>query len=150
MNIFDSIEQDHHIQRQLADKLIQTSGDSAERRETFNQLKKELMAHADAEERYFYVPLIKIDATQDHARHGIAEHHELDELVGQLENTDPSSSAWLKYAKELAHSIKHHLAEEEQDYFPVVKKIMSDERASTLGNEYLSAMLKHRQSAKAA
>lgn len=150
MNIYQSIEQDHHIQRQLADQLLETSGDSQRRRELFNQLKNELAAHADAEERYFYVPLIKIDATQDHARHGIAEHHELDELVEQLEQTDPSSPAWLKYAKDLAHKVKHHLAEEEQDYFPVVKDILSDEKAQTLGDEYLAAMLKHRQTAKAA
>jgi hemerythrin superfamily protein len=150
LNIFHSIEQDHHIQRQLADQLLETSGDSAERRELFNRLKRELAAHADAEERYFYAPLIQLDATQEHARHGIAEHHELDELVRQLEQTDLSSPAWLTYAKDLAHKIKHHLAEEENDYFPQVKELMSDDKAKTLGNEYLAAMLKHRQSRKAA
>ncbi len=140
MNIFHSIEHDHHIQRQLADKLVETTGDSEQRREVFAQLKAELEAHADAEERYFYVPLINLDATQGDARHGIAEHHEIDELVAQLDRTDNSSPAWLKYAKDLAHKIKHHLEEEEQDYFPVAQDVLSDDRSSQLGKEYLAYM----------
>jgi len=146
MKIFKSIEQDHHIQRQLVDQLVETSGDSTEREQLFEDLKQELSAHADAEERYFYVPLIKLDSTQDSARHAIAEHHEIDELVKQLDQTDNSSSAWLKYAKDLAHKVKHHLAEEEQDYFPVAQKILSNDRAQQLGDEYLSAMLQARTS----
>lgn len=146
MNIFQSIEQDHHIQRQLADQLLATSGDTEERRELFARLKQELAAHADAEERYFYVPLIKIDSTQDHARHGIAEHHEIDELVEKLEQTEFSSPAWLSFAKDLVHKVKHHLAEEEKDYFPVAESIISNDKADVLGDEYLAAMLKQRQS----
>ncbi|TDR20760.1 hemerythrin domain-containing protein [Marinicella litoralis] len=144
MKIFKSIEQDHHIQRQLVDQLLATSGESDERKQIFADLKKELSAHADAEERYFYVPLIKLDSTQESARHAIAEHHEIDELVKQLEQTEYSSPTWLKYAKDLGHKVNHHLAEEEQDYFPVAQKILSDDRAQQLGDEYLSAMLQAR------
>lgn len=144
MKIYKSIEQDHHIQRQLVDQLVETSGDTAERAQIFKDLKQELAAHADAEERYFYVPLIKLDSTQESARHAIAEHHEIDELVEQLEQTDYSSPAWLKYAKDLAHKVKHHLAEEEQDYFPVAQKVLSEDRSKQLGSEYLSAMLQAR------
>lgn len=145
MNIYQSIEQDHHIQRELVNKLLDTSGDSEERSNLFKQLKSELEAHADAEERYFYVPLIKLDKTQDHARHGIAEHHEIDELMEHLEETDPSSPAWLNYAKDLAHKVKHHLAEEEQDYFPVAEEMLSQDKSEVLADEYLAAMLKARQ-----
>lgn len=84
---------------ELLDKLTDTSGDSGFRSKTFTQLKTELAAHANAEERFFYVSLIKKDSTQEDARHGIAEHHEIDEMVEQLVTTDQSSSAWLKYAK---------------------------------------------------
>ncbi len=145
MNIYQSIEQDHHIQRQLVDKLLETSGESEERSSIFEQLKNELAAHADAEERYFYVPLIQLDKTQEHARHGIAEHHEIDELIEQLETTDASSPAWLVYAKDLAHKVKHHLEEEEQDYFPVAEDMLSDDKSKVLADEYLAAMLKARQ-----
>lgn len=46
MNIFEALRESHDVQRELAEKLIKTSGDTPERRELFDQLKNELFAHA--------------------------------------------------------------------------------------------------------
>lgn len=81
MNIFEAIRNDHDIQRDLCDRLTSTSGDSCDRKQLWKALKEELEIHADAEERHFYSPLIHNDMMQEHARHGIAEHHEMDELI---------------------------------------------------------------------
>ena len=37
--IFEALRESHEIQRDLAEKLLQTSGDTPERRELFKQLK---------------------------------------------------------------------------------------------------------------
>ena len=140
VSIYEAIKQDHEIQRDLLDQLIATSGDTEERTAIFQRLKAELADHADCEERYYYVPLIKLDTTQDDARHGIAEHHEIDELVEKLDETEQDSPGWLQHAKNLAHKVRHHLDEEEQDYFPVSKKVLSGDRESNLGEEYVAAM----------
>ena len=55
MNIFEALRQSHVIQRNLAERLLETSGDTPERRELFERLKNELFAHAVAEDRYFYI-----------------------------------------------------------------------------------------------
>ena len=78
MNIFEALRISHVAQRALADHLLQTAGDSPERASLFKELKRELAAHAAAEERFFYVPLIAHDVTQEPSRHGIAEHHQMD------------------------------------------------------------------------
>ena len=39
MNIFEALRQSHEIQRELSEKLLQTSGDTPERHELFKQLK---------------------------------------------------------------------------------------------------------------
>ena len=148
MNIYTALQQDHDIQRKLLDELVNTSGDTKKRSELFRQLKAELAHHADSEERYFYVPLIKLDATQDDARHGIAEHHVIDELVAEVEAADPSTSAWLQHAKNLAHKVRHHLEEEEKDYFPVAQEVLSGDRATALGDEYQAYMLLSRNNSK--
>jgi len=148
MNIFQAIEQDHFIQKKLLEKLIATSGDSEQRREIFEQLKSELAIHADAEERYFYVPLIKIDKTQDDARHGIAEHHEIDEMVKTLEDTPFDSPAWLVHAKTLADKVKHHLQEEEQDYFPKAEHVLQKIQSKELADQYLNEMNEARKNNK--
>lgn len=108
MNIFEAIRKDHDTQRNLLNKLVETSGETEARKQTFRALKNELDVHANAEERHFYKPLISNDMMQEKARHGIAEHHEIDELIEKLEETDFDSPAWLKYAKDLKYKVEHH------------------------------------------
>lgn len=49
MNIFEELRADHDTQRDLVARLIETTGDSDERAEVFEQLSKALEAHAAAE-----------------------------------------------------------------------------------------------------
>lgn len=136
MNIFEALRISHETQRGLADSLIQTSGDSKERGLLFRELRAELAAHAAAEERFFYVPLIAHDMTQEPSRHGIAEHHEMDELVEKLEEIDFSSPAWLAAAKELHHKIFHHLNDEEQGIFQLAGKVLGEGEKLSLAKGY--------------
>jgi len=136
MNIFEALRKDHEIQRGLLDKLVNTSGDTAHRDELFQELKKELKIHEDGEERFFYVPLIDDDLTQEKARHSIAEHHEIDELIAELETIEYDSSAWLKIAKKLKHEVEHHLEEEEQEVFQLAGKVLTDKQKTSLSQDY--------------
>jgi len=136
MNIFEALRTSHDTQRELADNLIRTSGDSSERESLFKELTRELAAHAAAEERFFYVPLIAHDMTQEPSRHGIAEHHEMDELVDKLQATDFSSPAWLAVAKELHHKVFHHLKDEEQGIFQLAGKVLSEAEKLSLAKGY--------------
>ena len=136
MNIFEALRKDHDIQRQLLDVLVNTSGDTNTRSKAFEALKHELKIHEDGEERHFYNLLIKKDKTQDHARHGIAEHHEIDEIVEKLEETAQDSSAWLKYAKNLKDKVEHHLNDEEHTIFQLAGKVLTDNQKSNLASKY--------------
>ncbi|WP_142784590.1 hemerythrin domain-containing protein [Changchengzhania lutea] len=140
MNIFESLRKDHDIQRQLLEVLVQTEGDSKTRDRAFKALKHELEIHANGEERHFYSPLIDIDKTQPHARHGVAEHHEIDEIVETLEKTDYDSSAWLKYAKNLKEKVEHHLEDEEHTFFQLAGKVLSESQKTTLADNYNAYM----------
>ncbi|MEP1124036.1 MAG: hemerythrin domain-containing protein [Ilumatobacter sp.] len=138
--IFEAIRDDHETQRTLIDLLVQTEGDSDGRNELFDRLKRELTSHAAAEERYFYVPLMEVDLTQDAARHSVAEHKELDDFVEQLEGYDMSGSQWLQTARELADRLVHHLDEEEKEVFPVAGKALTDEQKNSLADDYRADM----------
>ena len=142
-NIFESIRADHNVQRELAKKLTETSGDTKVRASLFKKLKHELVIHAQAEERFFYVPLIEEDMTQKHARHGVAEHHEIEELITQLEKTPMDSPGWLVYAKQLKHKVEHHLDEEEHTIFQLAGKVLSEDAKSSLENDYRQYMSKN-------
>jgi len=136
MNIFEALRISHDTQRTLADALVQTQGDSRERALVFKELKRELAAHAAAEERFFYVPLIAHDLTQEPSRHGIAEHHQMDKLVESLEATDPSSPGWLATARALHHKINHHLQDEEHGVFQLAGKVLGEAEKLSLALDY--------------
>ena len=135
MNIFESIRKDHDTQRDLLDQLVNTSGDTKLRDNIYKKLKKELEVHADAEERHFYKPLISNDMMQEKARHGIAEHHEIDEI-----STDYDSSAWLKYAKDLKEKVEHHLEDEEHTFFQLAGKVFTQKQKEELATQYKTHM----------
>ncbi len=144
MNIFEAIRKDHDIQRDLLDKIVETSGDTKVRYSLFKKLKHELEIHANGEERHFYKPLIPVDMMQEHARHGIAEHHEIDELVAKLEDTEQDSSAWLKIAKNLKEKVEHHLEDEEHKFFQLAGKAFTEKQKADLADKYNDYMQEHR------
>lgn len=135
-NIYKALEEDHKTQRELARKLVETEGKSETRQSIYNELKTELEAHAAAEEKYFYRPLMKYDKTLEHARHSVAEHKELDDILEKLEDTKMDSSSWLKTAKHLKERLIHHVDEEEADVFPVAKKTIPKGDAQKLSEEF--------------
>ena len=128
MNIFEALRESHDRQRTYADALIQTSGDTPERVEAYKQLKSELQAHETAEERHFYIPLMEFDNGVDLSRHAISEHHEMDEMMEELDETEMSSPAWLVAAKKLAEKVNHHREEEEQKFFQMAGKLLDDKQ----------------------
>ena len=134
--IFETLRESHERQRALYSALTETSGDTPERRELFDQLKTELAAHALAEDRHFYVPLMAHDAGIDLSRHAIAEHHEIDEMVEALENSEPSSPAWLPQARKLAEKVEHHLQEEEHRFFQMAGKLLTETQKTKLATSY--------------
>jgi hypothetical protein len=136
MEIFQAIRKDHEKQRLLMKILVETSGDCESRQDFFSQLKEELKQHAKAEERHFYSPLMESNKTIEESRHGIAEHHEIEEIVDKLEKTDMSSSAWLHYMKKLQELVLHHLDEEEQTFFKHADAVLSDKQKDELAKDY--------------
>lgn len=136
MNIFEALRESHDRQRGYADALIQTHGDSEERVEVYKQLKAELQAHETAEERFFYIPLMQFDNGVDLSRHAISEHHEMDEMMEELDETEMSSPSWMATAKKLSEKVHHHLKEEEQKFFQSAGKLLDDTQKQSLAREY--------------
>ncbi|MEQ8840792.1 MAG: hemerythrin domain-containing protein [Acidimicrobiales bacterium] len=139
-NIFEALRADHERQRRLLDALLDTTGGDGDRRELFEELTAELQAHAMAEERHFYVPLMGDDLTQEKARHSVAEHKELDDFVEQLEGYDLAAPQWLITAEEMAHRLRHHLEEEEREVFQMAGKVLSDDQKTSLASAYENEM----------
>lgn len=148
--IFEVLRGDHEVQRGIVERLAKTQGDSPERRRLYAELKAELSAHAAAEERCFYVPLFAHDLTLSKARHSVAEHHELDELIEALDALSFGSSGWLNQAHSLFERIEHHLREEEREVFQLAGKALADADKLRLAKAYQREMREQREKRDAA
>lgn len=136
-NIYDELRASHTRQRQLCNSLAQIQPRNATRREAvFRALRSELAAHAAAEERYLYVPILMHDMGLSSARHALAEHHELDELVEDLQSLDSAGEAWTAKARELARKVRHHLKEEETRFFQVSGRLLNASQKVQLARQY--------------
>lgn len=136
MNIFEALRVSHDTQRELTVRLLATVAGASEREQVFLQLKHELVAHETAEERCFYVPLFEHDQTVDAARHAIAEHHAMDEMVESLEEMNPATAQWEECAQKLCEKVQHHLTEEEQKFFQEAGKVLTEAQKLSLAKEY--------------
>lgn len=135
-NLYEALRESHEIQRSLFRKLLRSKPGSPERSELFTQTRQELEAHEAAEERYLYVPMMMHDLGLSASRHALHEHHQIDELVEDLEALDPAGDAWIETAKALSHKVHHHLREEEKKFFQVSGKLLSDAQKRRLANQY--------------
>lgn len=124
--IFEDLKADHDKHRELLEQLGETQGASDERKALFEALRKELQAHAAAEEESLYATMLGKPDLRDEARHSVSEHKEIDDFLGELVETDMSSSAWLTKFKEMRHRYLHHIDEEEEEMFPEAAEKLSD------------------------
>lgn len=143
--IFDAIRESHDLQRDLCRKLTASRGDMAARQLLFLQLKVELKAHAAAEERYLYVPLLLEDGGLDASRHALHEHHEVDELLEDLTVRNKKQAGWIATAKKLSFKVRHHLKEEESKFFQVAGRLLSDTQKAQLGRKYTREIVRMRK-----
>lgn len=134
-DIFTALTARHDVQRDLC-KQLENTNDSKKQAEIYQQFKLELTAHAAAEERHLYVPVMEHDEGLDIARHAITEHHQMDELIETLDDNQPDSDKWQQALKDLIHKVRHHLDEEEKEFFKQSKSILDSDLQQRLGSLY--------------
>ncbi|MES2499000.1 MAG: hemerythrin domain-containing protein [Pseudomonadota bacterium] len=138
MNIYEALRTSHEEQRKLCAELLASEPNAQLRKQMFKSLKVELEAHAAAEERFLYCPMMMEDAGLSVSRHALAEHHEMEELMEELSTNDPTVQGWLTRAKALCDKVTHHLDEEEKAFFQLSGKLLSEKQKNSLAKDYLA------------
>ena len=136
MTIFDDLRFSHEVQRALARTLTHGRASADTRRAAFLALANELDAHATAEERHLYVPLLMIDAGLSVSRHALADHHKAEKVVDELRGVDPTTDHFGELARKLSAEVRDHLDEEEHGTFQLAGRLLSKTRLRELGAGY--------------
>lgn len=138
MNIYEALRESHDEQRKLCAELLASEPNAQLRKQMFKSLKVELEAHAAAEERFLYCPIMMEDAGLSISRHALSEHHEMEEMMEELTTNDPTVQGWLTRAKALCDKVNHHLDEEEKAFFQLSGKLLSEKQKDSLATDYLA------------
>jgi len=135
-DILTKIREDHDRQRELASRILDTSGATDERARLFHDLAVELRAHAAAEERAFYSALMETADGRGQASHSVKEHEEARGILEDLEDMDQSSPGWLQRFRTLAEENEHHMSEEEDEVFALARGVLGDEALEALAVDF--------------
>jgi hemerythrin-like domain-containing protein len=73
---------------------------------------------------------------RDEARHSVSEHKEVDDLLGELTDKDPSSLFWMSKFKSMRERYLHHIEEEEEEMFPAATKELSAEQEGQIAKVF--------------
>jgi len=135
-DIYADLKRDHDKQRDMLKRLDDEKGDSAGRRELFEAFRLEVQSHAAAEEESLYATMLGRPDLRDDARHSVAEHKEVDDLIGELLDMEFGSEAWEQKFAHMRHRYEHHIDEEEEEMFPAAEEKLADATEERLADTY--------------
>lgn len=130
--IYDILKAEH---KQVADLIQQAMRDGS--KETFFKIKAKTEPHLLGEEKLFYPILEEKSKLRDLVSHAYEEHNEIKSISSELENMAAGSSDWTSKIKELNESVSHHVEEEENKVFPEAQKVLSNDKAQQIAQQYL-------------
>jgi hemerythrin-like domain-containing protein len=128
------LKADHDVVRKiLAEGESTTERAEKGRSELFTRLKTELEIHERIEEEVFYPALKAHPKARELALEGFEEHHIVDQILAELEQTDPTDEQWTAKFKVAKENLEHHIEEEEGDMFKAARSAFSKAELEELG-----------------
>jgi hemerythrin superfamily protein len=146
--IYQQLKADHDRHRDLIARIEETGRKDEERKALFEEFRKELQAHAAAEEEALYAVMLANPELRDEARHSVSEHKEVEDLLGELVEKDTTSLFWMTKFKEMRHRYLHHIDEEEEEMFPAATKELSAEQEAEIAKVFARRKPKERERAE--
>jgi hemerythrin superfamily protein len=113
---------------------------ASQKRTLVDRMIKELTTHAFIEETIFYPAAREaVPETQEHVLESVEEHHVVAWLLSELRRLDPGEETFNAKVTVLIENVRHHVEEEEKDWFPEVRKGMGRNRLAELGAQLMAA-----------
>jgi hemerythrin superfamily protein len=141
MDAITLLRDDHKTVEALF-KRFEKAGDRAyvEKREITDRIIEALSVHAAIEEQVFYpVTRATVPEVEDIALESLEEHHIVKWVLSELERMDPKDERFDAKVTVLIENVRHHVKEEEQDYFPKVRNGLGRAALADLGEALATA-----------
>ncbi|MCX5215237.1 hemerythrin domain-containing protein [Kitasatospora sp. NBC_00240] len=135
------LKDDHRTVEKLF-KEFEKSGDRAykQKRDIADKVVQELTVHTWIEEKIFYpAARAAVPETGDHVLESVEEHHVVLWMLSELAGLDPQDERFDAKMTVLIENVRHHVEEEEKEWFPEVRKAMGRNRLTELGEQMRTA-----------
>jgi hemerythrin-like domain-containing protein len=134
MDAITLLTTDHKKVKRLLGELESTTERGVKTRtELFATIKGELTVHEIIEEEIFYPELKAHPKAKDIVLEGYEEHHVVDEIMSELEDTPVDDETWGAKAKVMKENIEHHIEEEEGEMFKTARSVFDRAELDDLG-----------------
>jgi len=130
------LKDDHEKVEKLFKKYDDTTSRAVKtRRKLVDQMIEELSIHAAIEEQVFY-PISRVlsEESLDQTLEALEEHHLVKITLAELVKLDPTDERFHPKVTVLMENVRHHVEEEEQYLFPMMRKAFGRNDMSDLGD----------------
>ena len=141
MDAITLLKSDHQTVEQLF-KRFEQAGERAhvQKRQIVDRIIEELSVHAAIEEQVFYpVARAAVPDTETIALESLEEHHIVKWLLSELVDMAPSHERFTAKVTVLMENVRHHVKEEENDFFPKVRAQLGRNELGELGDALAEA-----------
>ncbi|MDP1821433.1 MAG: hemerythrin domain-containing protein [Acidimicrobiales bacterium] len=141
MDAITMLKDDHKTVERLF-KRFEKAGDNAysEKRKVVDEIIRELAVHASVEEQIFYpVTRETVPKTEDIALESLEEHHIVKWVLSELDGMDPKNERFDAKVTVLIENVRHHVEEEEEEYFPMVRDELGRKALDDIGQALAAA-----------
>ena len=141
MDALALLKEDHAKAKKLMEELAATTERGVKtREEKWTKLLKELTIHENIEEEIFYPAAREaVPETKDHVLESVEEHHVVVWMLSELVGMDPKDETFDAKVTVLTENVRHHVEEEEDEWFPEVRSAMGRKRLQELGQRMIDA-----------
>jgi len=136
MDAITLLKDDHKTVEALF-KRFEKAGDGAhvEKRAIVDKIIEQLAIHAAVEEQLFYpVTRATVPSTEDIALESLEEHHIVKWVLSELDEMSPEDERFDAKVTVLIENVRHHVEEEEEEYFPKVRDELGRNALNDLGD----------------
>ena len=141
MDAITLLKDDHKTVEKLF-KRFEKAGDKAykTKRAIVDSIIEALSVHAAIEEQLFYpVTRATVPDTEDIALESLEEHHIVKWVLNELSSMGAEEERFDAKVTVLMETVRHHVEEEEEEYFPKVRAELSRKGLNELGDALMAA-----------
>jgi hemerythrin superfamily protein len=141
MDAITLLKDDHRTVEKLF-KRFEQAGERAhvQKRQIVDRIIEELSVHAAIEEQAFYpVARAAVPETEDIVLESLEEHHIVKWLLSELVDMDPAHERFDAKVTVLIENVRHHVEEEESEFFPKVREQLGRNELADLGRTLAAA-----------